>query len=148
MKFSAQEEYGIRCLIRLAKSFSENRSLTIPEISLAEGVPEHTIAKILRELRLGGFVDAGRGFTGGYSLTRPPEKIIIGDVFRSLGGKLFDDSFCSTHSGVFSICTNSIDCSVRSLWTLIQNAVDNVINELTLKDLMVSEEDVFGKINF
>jgi Rrf2 family protein len=148
MKFSAQEEYGIRCLIRLAKEFNENRGLTIPEISQAEGVSTHTIGKILRELRLGGFVDAERGFTGGYTLTRSPEKIIMGDVFRSLGGKLYDDTFCQSHSGVASICTNSVDCSIRSLWTLIQKSVDNVINSMTLKDLMLSEEDVFSKISF
>lgn len=148
MKFSAQEEYGIRCLIRLAKEYEDSKSLTIPEISQAENVPQHTIAKILRELRLGGFVDAERGFSGGYTLTRAPEKIIVGDVFRALGGQLFDDSFCRSHSGAASICTNSVDCSVRSLWTLIQKSVDSVIDAMTLKDLMVSEEDVFSKITF
>jgi DNA-binding IscR family transcriptional regulator len=57
-----------------------------------------------------------------------------------LGGKLFDDEFCSTHTGALDICTNSIDCSVRSLWKLIQDSVNSVIGKMTLNDLMSSEK--------
>ncbi|MCX7875434.1 MAG: Rrf2 family transcriptional regulator [Melioribacteraceae bacterium] len=143
MKFSTIEEYGLRCLLRIAKFYDVGKAFTIPEIAKAEGISEHNAGKILRQLRLGGFLESSRGFIGGYTLTRPPDKIIIGDVLQSLGGKLFDDSFCNSHAGVFDICTNSIDCSLRSLWRSIQNAVDSVVGNLTLKDLLSS-----GNINF
>lgn len=143
MKFSAQEEYGLRCLLRIAKFYEVEKSLTIPEISRGEGISEHNAGKILRVLRIGGFLESSRGQVGGYTLTRPPENILIGEVLIVLGGKLFDDSFCKTHTGITDICSNSIDCSVRSLWRLIQDAVDSVIEKMTLRDLMSSENIIF-----
>jgi len=143
MKFSAQEEYGLRCLIRIGKFYRVGKSLTIPEISRAEGLTEHNIGKILRVLRLGGFLTAGRGQLGGYTLSRSPEFIKIGDVLTVLGGKLYDDTFCQTHSGATDFCTNTIDCSVRSLWRVIQDSVDSIIHDMTLNDLLGSGNYLF-----
>ncbi|MBU2494527.1 MAG: Rrf2 family transcriptional regulator [Bacteroidetes bacterium] len=148
MKFSAQEEYGIRCLIQLGKAYKNNKALTIPEVSEAEGISQHNAAKLLRVLRLGGILESERGQTGGYTLTRPPNKIMIGEVLNVLGGRLFDDSFCQSHSGAIDICTNTVDCSIRSLWKIIQDAVDSVVNNLSLNDLLGTEFDFFSKINF
>ena len=122
MKFSTTEEYGLRCLIRVGKFYHAGKSLTIPEISRAEGISEHNAGKILRALRLGGFLVAERGNAGGYTLSKPPIEIKIKDVLFSLGGKLYDDD----------LCTNSIDCSVRSLWRLIQDAIEGVLENMTL----------------
>ncbi len=72
MKLSANEEYGLRCLVRLAYAGFAEQGLTIPEISQAEGVSPAYAAKILRALRKGGFVKAARGKEGGYTLARPP----------------------------------------------------------------------------
>lgn len=141
MKFSTVEEYGLRCLLRIAKFYEIGKSFTIPEIARVEGITEHTAGKILRQLRLGGFLESSRGQIGGYTLTRPPEKIFVGEVLQSLGGKLFDDSFCNSHSGIFDICTNSIDCSLRSLWRAVQNAVDSVVGNMTIKDLLANQID-------
>jgi Rrf2 family protein len=144
MKFSAQEEYGLRCLLRIAKFYAVEKALTIPEISRAEGITEHNAGKILRVLRLGGFLESSRGQIGGYTLSRAPEEISVGDVLKTLGGKLFDDTFCKAHSGIADICSNSIDCSVRSLWRTIQEAVDSVIDKMTLKDLLGSQNSFFN----
>ncbi|MFZ0454931.1 MAG: Rrf2 family transcriptional regulator [Ignavibacteriaceae bacterium] len=140
MKFSSQEEYGLRCLIRIGKSSSPN-GLTIPEISQLEGLSEAHVGKILRILRLGSFVESSRGQTGGYKLSRPANKIIIGEVLSVLGGKLFESGFCENHSGVETICTHTIDCSVRSLWSIIQNLLDGVLSKTTLQNLLGSEEE-------
>src|SRR3989339_87244 len=143
MKFSAQEEYGLRCLLRIAKFYAVEKSLTIPEISRAEGISEHNAGKILRVLRLGGLLESSRGQIGGYTLTRPPDQISVGTILKVLGGRLFDDEFCNTHTGAMDICTNSIDCSVRSLWKLIQDSVDSVVEKMTLKDLIGNEKFLF-----
>lgn len=148
MKFSAQEEYALRCLISIGQFYGIKDGLTIPDISKREGISQHTVAKTLRQLRIGGFLDSERGHTGGYALTRKPDEIKIGDVLQSLGGKLYDDQFCQTHAGVNGLCSNSTDCSIRSLWRVIQDAVDGVTKGLTLKDLLGSENDVFSKFNF
>ena len=138
-----ETKYGLRCLLRIAKFYAVSKSFTIPEISRAEGITEHNAGKILRVLRLGGLLESSRGQIGGYTLTRPPEQISVGTVLKVLGGRLFDDEFCNTHTGAMDICTNSIDCSVRSLWKLIQDSVDSVVEKMTLKDLMGNEKFLF-----
>jgi Rrf2 family iron-sulfur cluster assembly transcriptional regulator len=139
MKFSTQEEYGLRCLLRIGKSTTSN-GLTIPEISQMEGLTTANVGKILRILRLGGFIESARGQTGGYKLTRPAEEINISDVLSVLGGRLYEAGFCNEHSGVQMICTNSIDCSIRSLWKTIQSMLDNILSKITLKDMLGSEQ--------
>lgn len=141
MKFSTQEEYGLRCLIRIAKAKTTN-GLTIPEISQLEGLSTAHVGKLLRVLRLGGFIDSARGQTGGYKLTRPAEEIIIGDVLATLGGRLYEKGFCEIHAGVEVTCTNTIDCSIRSLWRTIQSLLDSVLSKTTLRDLMGNEDQV------
>lgn len=143
MKFSAQEEYGLRCLLAIGRHHKV-KAVTIPEISKSEGISQHNVAKLLRILRLNNFLDSERGQSGGYSLTRAPEDIFIKDVLYVLGGRLYDETFCSNHSGEHLICKNTSDCSLRSLWRLIQDAVDTVIRDLTLKDLISSENKVFS----
>ncbi|MBN9502404.1 MAG: transcriptional regulator [Armatimonadetes bacterium 55-13] len=138
MKFSAQEEYGLRCLLQIARS--DDGSMTIPEISKVEGMSQTHVAKLLMILRKDGFIKSTRGQAGGYALARPAEEINVGDVLTSLGGKLFDEEFCAKHSGQLSICTHAVDCSVRSLWQVIQEAVDQVTGGISLADMMNEDE--------
>ncbi|MGB9664668.1 MAG: RrF2 family transcriptional regulator [Ignavibacteria bacterium] len=141
MKFSALEEYGLRCLIQIAKN-SKSNGITIPELSELEGLSEANVAKILRILRLGGIVEAERGQTGGYRLTRLPEEITLREILFVLGGKLFENDYCNTYTGISTICTNSTDCSVRSVWKNVQRVIDEVLGRLTLKDLLAPEKVV------
>ncbi|MCS6954640.1 MAG: Rrf2 family transcriptional regulator, partial [Bryobacteraceae bacterium] len=97
-------------------------------------------AKLLRILRNAGFLKSARGQAGGYTLARPPEEIIIGDVLAELGGRLFEGDFCERHAGQEASCTHSSDCSIRSLWSTVQTAVDRVLSRTTLRDLMRAEE--------
>jgi Rrf2 family transcriptional regulator, iron-sulfur cluster assembly transcription factor len=139
MRFTANEEYGIRCLLRLGRQGIDG-SLTIPEISRAEGISMPYVAKIMRLLRRGGFVQSTRGKSGGYSLARPSDRILVGDVLGLLGGRLFEPTFCDRHSGVEDVCTNSVDCSIRSLWRAVQLVVDHVLSRITLGDLLRNEQ--------
>lgn len=141
MKFSTQEEYGLRLLLRIAKSDS-TKGLTIPEISEQEGISESNAGKILRMLRIAGFIESARGQTGGYRLTRIPAQIPISEVLTALGGKLYESDFCDLHAGTENICTNSIDCSIRSLWKTIQTMLDGVLDKLSLQDLLGKEQEV------
>ena len=140
MKLTSHEEYGLRCLIRLGQEGLGGR-LTIPEISNAEGVSEAYVGKLLRILRLGGFVTAARG-TGGYSLARPASQIVLLDVMVVLGGRLFGGDFCEMHSGQMEDCVRSVDCSLRVLWRTVQAAVDDVLRRTTLQDLLCNEKQM------
>ena len=114
--------------------------MTIPEISRVEGMSTTHVAKLLMILRKEGFIVSTRGQSGGYVLARKPEEIIVGDVLAALGGKLYDQEFCNKHAGQLSICTHAIDCSVRSLWQVVQTAVDNVLDRITLADLLKEKD--------
>jgi Rrf2 family protein len=135
MKFSAQEEYGLRCLLQIARA-GINASLSIPEISRLEGLTATHVAKLLMILRRGGFVESTRGQSGGYTLSRSADKISVSEVLGVLGGRLYDADFCSRHSGQGITCAHDLDCSIRSVWQVIQETVDNVLREFTLEDLM------------
>jgi DNA-binding IscR family transcriptional regulator len=66
-------------------------------------------------------------------------------VLKGLGGALYDKKFCGTHTGSLNLCVNSIDCSSRSLWKMIQFTVDQLLNKITLADLL-SQEKESGKV--
>lgn len=141
MKLSAQEEYGLRCLLRLARQ-GEEGSLTISEISQAEGISSFYVAKLMRILRRGGFVKSARGQAGGYTLSGPAGQIVVGEALALLGGRLFEPDFCQEHAGIEKLCTNTVDCSIRSLWRTVQLVVDQVLARTTLKDLVSNEQDM------
>ena len=141
MKLSAQEEYGLRCLLTLARA-RPGASLSIPQISEAERISGPNVAKLLGVLKRGGYVVSLRGQSGGYALARPPAEINVGDVLARLGGRIFDAGFCGRHSSATRGCGHNSDCSVRSVWRLVQRAVDDVLTRLTLADLLVEEAGV------
>jgi Rrf2 family transcriptional regulator, iron-sulfur cluster assembly transcription factor len=140
MKITAQEEYGLRLLIRIA-SCKDTDGMSIPQLSEAEGISPHYVAKLTRILRLGGFINSTPGYKGGYVLSMPAREIIINKVLKALGGSLFDQAFCGSHAGAMKFCTNSVDCSSRSLWQMIQFTVDQLLDRVTLHDLVSSEEN-------
>jgi len=145
MKLSSQEEYGLRCLLRLGAE-GDGGSLTIPEISRAEGISPEYVAKLMRILRRGELVTSARGASGGYTLSRPADQITAGEALDVLGGRLFESDFCEKHSGFESLCTHSTDCSIRSLWHALQTAVDQVLTRTTLKDLLCSEPEMVSLV--
>jgi Rrf2 family transcriptional regulator, iron-sulfur cluster assembly transcription factor len=148
MKITAQEEYGLRILIRIA-GCRDREGMSIPQLSAAEGLSSHYVAKLTRILRMEGYINSTPGNKGGYVLAMPAEKININDVLKALGGALFDVKFCGSHSGTMKLCTNSVDCSSRSLWQMIQYIVDRFLDKITLHDLVKKEEDstnVFVKL--
>ncbi len=141
MKLSSQEEYGLRCLLQLARA-GAGASLTIAEMSEREGISAPNVAKIMRILRRAGLVKSTRGKAGGYTLARTAAEVKALDVLAALGGRLFDTGFCDRHAGMESHCLNTRDCSIRPVLRGLQQAVDHVLGELTLASLLPSESEV------
>ncbi len=138
MKISAQEEYGLRVLIRIARCKDEG-GMSIPQLSEAEGITIPYVAKLTRFLRMAGFINSTPGNKGGYVLALPAKEININKVLKALGGSLFDTSFCASHTGTSKICTHSVDCSARSLWQMVQFSIDQVLDQISLYDLVNAE---------
>ena len=146
MKLSAQEEYGLRCLLRVARAEKDDCQ-TIPQISLAEGLTTHHVAKLMRILRRGDFVKSTRGQAGGYTLARPAAEITVLQVLNTLGGPVFGTRFCERHTGTVPICQNYKECTIRCLWKTIQNFLDELLGNTTLRDLLDNEEQVLAKLD-
>ncbi len=68
MKISAQEEYGLRCLLQLARAESVGESLTLAQIARLEGISVANAGKLMWILTKAGLVQSQRGTKGGYSL--------------------------------------------------------------------------------
>ena len=141
MKLSSQEEYGLRCLLQLARA-GAGASLTIADMSEREGISSPNVAKIMRLLRRAELVKSTRGKSGGYTLARPAAEVRASEVLTALGGRLFDQEFCDRHAGVENHCLHTRDCSIRPVLRGLQQAIDQVLGELTLASLVGTEGDV------
>ena len=140
VKLSAQEEYGIRCLLQLAR---HDESVTVGEVGAKEGLGEPYVAKLLRVLRQGGLVESIRGKHGGYRLAGPAEEIRMSEVIAALGSELYcANDFCERFAGDRSVCVHSSECSLRSLWEGIHGVVHLLLERCTLAQLASSEHDM------
>jgi Rrf2 family protein len=140
MKITAQEEYGLRLLIRIARC-TDKEGMSIPQLSEAEGLTSHYVAKLTRILRMEGFINSTPGNKGGYVLSRDASEININKVLKSLGGALYNKEFCESHAGALKLCTHSVDCSSRSLWQMTQFIIDRFLDKITLQDLVSTEKN-------
>src|SRR5262249_10088910 len=143
MKISAQEEYGLRCLLRLAAA--NDYSQTLPEIAAAEGLSQPYVGKLMGVLREAGLVESVRGRSGGYTLAKPPEEIGLGSLLLLLGEPLFDEpSYCEKHAGVSSdgVCVHHGACSLRALRQTLEQWMRGTLNQITLADLLQNEGSI------
>jgi Rrf2 family protein len=142
MKITSQEEYGLRCLLSIARA-EEGHSLTIPDIAEAEGLSGPYAAKILAVLRHAGLIESVRGRAGGYRLARSPADISLGDVLLVLGEPLFDEpGYCQRHRGsenTEGICVHHGDCTLKALWQTLESWMRHALARITLADLLQSE---------
>lgn len=113
--------------------------MTIQSLAVAEGLSLPYVAKLTRLLRIEGYINSTPGNKGGYVLARPADAININEVLKILGGSLFEESFCNDYPGILKFCTNSVDCSIRSLWQTVQINIDQLLDKITLADLISTE---------
>ncbi len=144
MKITAQEEYGLRCLLRLSQC-DEGNSLTIPEVATAEGLSEPYVAKILAGLRQAGFIESVRGRSGGYRLKVDPNEIGLGSLLLTLGDPLFEEpNYCEKHAGTATDgqCVHVGACSLRGLWMTLEQWIRHTLDQITLADLLQNESQI------
>jgi len=146
MHLLAQEEYGLRCMLQVARSGGKS-PLTIPQIAEAEGLSAEYTAKLMRTLRQGGLLTSTRGAGGGYHLARPAADITAWEVLQVLGGSFFPEGFCESHPGQLRDCVRSTDCSVRALWQKVELAVRTLLQSVTLADMQRREPDLLMLLN-
>lgn len=146
MRITATEEYGLRCMILLAKR-GARRPLTLAGIGDGEGLSQPYAAKLMNLLRQAGLVDSLRGRHGGYVLAKAPERIRLTDVFDALGEPLFGPGHCERFGrpGSDDSCIHLDDCSVRDVWAGMHRLISHLFDQITLADLV--RESKRGRLN-
>src|SRR5919198_5545444 len=111
MKVSAREEYGLRCLLQLAR-LGEGEFLTLAQIAEREGISQANAGKLLWILNKAGLVHSIRGTKGGYRLARPASEIRLSEVIKVLDQDELA-SHCKSFTGVLDSCIHTSDCGIR-----------------------------------
>ena len=140
MKISAQEEYGLRCLVQLA-NLSEKESLTLPQIAELEGISVANAGKLMWLLNKAGFVQATRGTKGGYSLARPAAEIRLNEVIKVLDADVLN-KHCESYTGILDSCVHKGDCGIRPVIVGLHEIVENALSQITLAQLVGTESSV------
>jgi len=141
MKISAQEEYGLRCLLQLARAEHEGESLTLSQIASSEGISVANAGKLMWIMNKAGLVQSTRGTKGGYSLARPASEIRLNEVIRVLDGDTVQNH-CQSYTGVMETCVHTGDCGIRPVIVELHQVVDNALGEITLSKLLGTEAKV------
>lgn len=141
MKITAQEEYGLRCLLQLGQEDAD-QGLTVKEISLREGLSPAYVEKLLRLLAKAGLIHSVRGIHGGYLLSRRPQEVTLGEVVRALGNFPTTEEICDRHPGNRESCIHIDDCCIRSAWATLTHAIEGFMGKVRISDLVGPEAKV------
>jgi len=124
MKISAQEEFGLRCLVQLAR-LADGECLSLRQLAVLEGISVAYAGKLLWILNHAGLVHSTRGPKGGYCLARPATEIMLSEVIKILDEDV--TSHCQHYAGDLETCIHTGGCTimpvVRGLSVLVQDAL-------------------------
>lgn len=131
MKLSTRGRYGIKAMVDLAVEYG-NGPVSAGTLASLQGVSLAYLEQLIAALKKAQLVQSVRGVQGGYTLSRPPEKITVGEVLRALEGStmVVDCVGYETFE-----CENACTCSARPLWLKLQNRINAVLDETTIKDM-------------
>lgn len=145
MKISAQEEYGLRCILQLARA-EQGSVVTVKEIAQKEALSTAYVEKLLRILAKAGLVHSLRGIRGGYTLNRPPNQVTLGEVVQAMGQVPSTGHICHQFTGTRQECIHFSNCGIRSVWSGLTTYIQNFLDHTTLDSLLGDEFVVSNRI--
>ena len=131
MKISTKGRYALRLMLDLAIN-SEDKFISLKAISQRQEISDKYLEQIIHTLSKAGFVQSARGAQGGYRLSRAPEEYTVGEILRLVENSLVPVS--CLECGNF--CENADDCLTIDLYRRLQQAIDDIVDNTTLADLM------------
>lgn len=146
MKITALEEYGIRCLLQLARNAESPKPMTVRQVANGEGLSMAYAEKLLIMLSRARLAESTRGVHGGYRMTRPPERVTLGEVIRALEGFPAPTAVCERFTGNADCCVHTDNCGLRAVWNRVSHQVERLLNQVPLSALLESEERVVSNI--
>lgn len=131
MKLSTRSRYAVRAMIELAQN-EANRPLQLKVIAKRQAISVKYLEQLMAILRAAGLIRSVRGAKGGYILARPPSQVRLSDILHCLEGPVAIVE-CVENS---ERCARAADCAARQVWTRVQQAIEEVLQSITLQDVV------------
>lgn len=144
MRITTWAEYAVICALHLARRASEG-PVAGRELAQREKLPADYVEQILLRLRRADIVASTRGAHGGYALARPASEITVREVIAAAELATFD-LHCVSHPVDEERCSDAQNCSIRPVWLLLQNKINDVLDSVVLSDLLVPEPAVRERV--
>jgi Rrf2 family protein len=132
MRLSTKGRYGLKAMFDLALHFGSG-PISLSSISERQDISLNYLEQLILMLKKAGLVTSIRGAYGGYTLSRPPNKITVGDVLNVLEGTLSPVS-CSKDDDEH--CKKSGECITKKIWDKLYNSINDVVDSITLGDMV------------
>lgn len=118
----------------LLSSMAQEEGRVIPASALSErtGVPEPTVAKILKILARGGIISSVRGIAGGYRLEKRPTELTISAIINAMEGPV---SLTACVEGSDECCAIQDKCALKGRWNPVNEAIRGALDRITLADM-------------
>lgn len=143
MKISTRGRYALRLMLELAMA-AEGEYTTIKSIAARQDISEKYLEQIITSLSRAGYVKSARGAQGGYKLAKPAEEYTVGMILRTIEGNLVPVACMEDEPNQ---CPRSQQCVTLDIWKQINDAVNNVIDNITLADLVKKQRDMQAESN-
>ncbi|MCR4594191.1 MAG: Rrf2 family transcriptional regulator [Clostridiales bacterium] len=131
MRISTKGRYALRLMVDLA-SWPHEEYISVKSIAERQGISEKYLEQIIKLLADENLVESVRGKQGGYRLTRSPEEYTVGEILRVTEGSLAP-VVCL--EGDENTCEYCLDCVTVEIWQKVLDAVNEVVDSITLKYL-------------
>ena len=136
MKISTKGRYALRLMVDLGVNSTES-CCSVREISARQNISEKYLEQIISTLSKAGLVNSVRGAGGGYRLSRKPKDYTVGMILRATEGSLAPVT-CLTDGE--PSCERADICTTLFIWEKIYKAVNDVVDSITLEDLIENEK--------
>ena len=143
MKFTTKTEYGLVCMIYMARH-ADKGWVSIKEMAAHENYPAPYLEKILQTLRQAKLITSHQGNQGGYALALKPSEINLKQVIDALEGSTFD-VFCAPETREDIVCTHFCLCGVKPVWRKTKQLLDEFYGSVTL-EMMTKDEIEMRKL--
>lgn len=134
MKLSTKSTYGLRAMVNIALEH-RRKAVSIKEISQKEGISGVYLEQLLNKLRREDLVKSVRGPTGGYVLSRSPDRITVADIVKTLEGSISPVDCAAGRESWKAACGKSKNCVSKLVWTKLAHAINECLESVTLADL-------------
>ncbi len=144
MRITTWAEYGVICTLHLARRDTDG-PVTGRDIAAREGLPVDYVEQILLRLRRAGVMSSVRGARGGYALARDASQITLREIIAGSELSTFD-LHCVSHPITEERCSDAQSCSIRPVWMMLQQRIDEALESVKLSDLLHDEHGVRRRV--